>query len=233
MILRNEFFRMSLRRWINFGFIIMIVAGCAGAPKEKDLVGGKGHLPEPDRMGVYHKVKKGQTLWRIAKTYDVSISDIIGTNNIPNAAQLEENQLLFIPGAYAAKDIIFDRKASEDEFIWPINGKVVGFFHNKLGNHINKGINIRAQEGQIVRASKTGYVVFADDLPGYGKTVILGHTDGYYSVYGQNAEILVKLGALVVKNTPIGKIGRSERMAYLHFEIRKNAIEDNPLHYLP
>src|SRR3989338_700170 len=48
--------------------------------------------------GIYHKVKKGETLWRIAQTYGVAIGDIIRSNKIPDGAVIEENQLLLVPG---------------------------------------------------------------------------------------------------------------------------------------
>ena len=76
-------------------------------------------------------------------------------------------------------------------------------------------------------------MVFADDLTGYGKTVVLSHPGGFHTIYAQNSEILVRLGDFVPKKTPVARVGKKERVAYLHFQIRKNAIENNPLHYLP
>ena len=85
----------------------------------------------------------------------------------------------------------------------------------------------------MVKAARTGRVVFADYLSGYGYTVILDHLDGLYSVYARNSKLLVKLGELVLRNRNIAQIGRSGNLAYLHFQIRKKSIEDNPLYYLP
>lgn len=50
--------------------------------------------------GVYHKVDKGQTLYRIAKTYDVDIQDVAEFNDITDVTQIKEGQRLFIPGAW-------------------------------------------------------------------------------------------------------------------------------------
>jgi len=38
---------------------------------------------------------------------------------------------------------------------------------------------------------------------------------------------------LVLKNNAIALVGHSRNLAYLHFQIRKKSIEDNPLYYLP
>ena len=46
--------------------------------------------------GVYHKVDKGQTLYRIAKTYDVDIQDLAEFNDITDVTEIKEGQRLFI-----------------------------------------------------------------------------------------------------------------------------------------
>ena len=50
--------------------------------------------------GVYHKIEKGQTLWRIAKTYNVDIQDVAEFNDITDITQIKEGQKLFMPGAW-------------------------------------------------------------------------------------------------------------------------------------
>lgn len=214
-----------------FLLFIFLFSGCATL--EPDLEYVLTEFPEPERSGIYHKVKPHETLWRIAKTYNVSIDDIIKTNNIPNAAQVEKEQLVFIPGAYTVKEIIIDTDENKNDFIWPVKGKVIHYFKQRYGQQINKGIDIQTTEGQTVVASRTGRVVLADYLMGYGYTIILDHSDGFLSVYAQNAKILVKLGDLVFKHNEISHVAKNGQLAYLHFEIRKNTIEDNPLYYLP
>ena len=183
--------------------------------------------------GVYHKVKRGETLWRIAKTYSVLIDEIIRTNNIPNVAKVEENQLVFIPGATAIKEIKFDEQENDKEFVWPVKGKVIRYFHDRKGQLLNQGIDIQVPGGATVKAARSGEVIFADELPGYGQMVILDHGDGFYSVYAQNSKLLVGLGDRIRKSSPISEVENSGDLAYLHFQVRKNSNEENPLYYLP
>jgi len=125
------------------------------------------------------------------------------------------------------------KKYSKNDFIWPIKGKVIRYFHERYGNVVNKGIGIKARVGDEVKAARTGRVVFADYLSGYGYTVILDHSDGFHSVYANNSKLFVKLGELVLKNTALARVGYNRNLAYVHFQIRKKSIEDNPLYYLP
>jgi murein DD-endopeptidase MepM/ murein hydrolase activator NlpD len=185
-------------------------------------------------QGVYHKVQKGETLWRIAKTYQASIEDIIRMNNIPSVAHIEENQLLFIPGATKVLEPeTLRQQGSKEEFAWPVKGKVLKYFGERRGAFLNKGINIEADKNEAVQASRAGKVVFADYLAGYAYTVIVDHLDGLSSVYAKNSKLLVKLGDAVSQGQPIAQAGQIGKAAYLHFEIRKNGLADNPLYYLP
>ena len=142
--------------------------------------------------------------------------------------------IIFIPGATEVKKIILHNSdINKDEFAWPLRGKILAFFNEAKGSHVNRGIDIQANGAEIVKAAREGSVVFADYLNGYGQTVVLDHLDGYCSVYSLNTKLLVKLGDHVYKGDPIGQIGENQRMAFLHFEVRKNRDADNPLYYLP
>lgn len=211
--------------FICLGFLFWL-AGCATTK-------GPGTLEtqEPERTGIYHKVKKGETLWRIAQAYSIPINDIIAANHIPDVAQVEESQLLFIPGAFAVKEIPAVIDASPD-FIWPVDGKVLSYFRDRDGYHYNKGLNIEAQDTSI-KAAREGEVVFSDFLTGYGQTVVVDHKDGFHTVYSQMDSLLVKSGDRIKQGQAIAQIGSRPQGSFLHFEIRKNAIEDNPFYYLP
>ncbi len=208
--------------------IVFFAAGC----------GTTKYVGRPDKgwktKGIYHKVQDGETIWRIAKTYGVTIDDIVTSNHIPNAAYVKKNQLVFIPGADEVKEIDPVRDdPNKEEFSWPVKGKILNFFGEQRGPYSNRGIGIQAQEGQMVQASREGRVVFADYLTGYAYTIILDHLDGYLSVYSQNAKLLVGLGDLVFKGGRIAQVGRNGNPTFMHFEIRKNGRADNPLYYLP
>ncbi len=208
--------------------LLFSAVGCTTAPSRR--LKSETLLP----AGVYHKVGQGETVWRISKTYGVSLAAIIQANQIPNAAQVEVNQLLLIPGASRVLEIPpVHQPERPDEFIWPLEGKILSYFGEYKDLRINKGIDILAQEGEKVCASREGRVVFADYLNGYGFTLILDHGDDFFTVYARNASLLVKLGDFVLQGAPVAAVGRYDELASLHFQIRKNDLPDNPLYYLP
>ncbi|MGB9734948.1 MAG: peptidoglycan DD-metalloendopeptidase family protein [bacterium] len=49
--------------------------------------------------GVYHTVEKGQTLYNIAKVYNVPLEDVEKANNITDTTDLRPGEKIFIPGA--------------------------------------------------------------------------------------------------------------------------------------
>ncbi len=98
-------------------------------------------------------------------------------------------------------------------------------------------MNIQASSGSEVVASRRGKVVFCNpDFSSYGKTIIIDHGDGFNTVYAGNSQVFVKVGDEVQKGTPIAKVSSGETAGintYLHFEIRKGYVAQNPYFYLP
>lgn len=183
---------------------------------------------------MYHRVEAGQTLWKISRLYDVDIDDILRLNHLPEDAAIETGRILLIPNRNRPQN--FAVKSSGDDFIWPLKGRVITGFGSNYHNLINKGINIQASMGEDILATRSGRVVFyADHFGNFGKTIIIDHQDGLRSIYSRVLQALVRPGDNVQKGTLIGYAGTSARdkNIYLHFEIRKGALAQNPLFYLP
>jgi len=224
--------------------IIFVLSGCATVPPSEPnaVVEGGGYIGKSTARqkmpGIYHKVEKGQTLWRVAKIYDISIDQIVKANRIPDATQISVGQLLFIPKTDAQKPIemVSSELFDKSDFIWPVKGKTISFYGSKKDGILNKGIDISVREGSNVVASRSGKVVFCDSkLKGYGQTVIIDHLDSFSTLYAHNSVVLVKLGEQVKQGQVIAKVGTSGRAkkSCLHFEIRKGDKARNPFYYLP
>jgi hypothetical protein len=101
-------------------------------------------------------------------------------------------------------------------------------FVNEMTFH--GGVDIASEEGKLVRASRGGLVIYADESNGYGNLVIIQHQLGYYTLYGHLMEILVEKDTEIDTGQALGKVGTSGRTTgpHLHFEIRRLDSKLNP-----
>jgi lipoprotein NlpD len=119
----------------------------------------------------------------------------------------------------------------ELNFGWPIKGRVLKSFSPPR----NKGIDIAGKQGQSIKATEAGKVVYGGHgLIGFGKLLIIKHNNDYLSAYANNSRLLVNEGQHVQKGQVIAEVGNvGIKRTSLHFEIRKNGKPVNPLKLLP
>ena len=185
----------------------MVLSGCATLPPEQALPPTQAI---PSLHGSYHRVRHGDTLWRIARSYGLSVDTLASANRLPSTRHIAVGQQLFIP-----------LPQESAKFLWPVRGSTTVVSH---------GVAIRAPSGSVVRASRSGRVaVAAQRLSGWGKTVILDHLDGYFTVYGGLEQIVVSPGSQVRQGIPIGSLGQKS----LFFEVRYGAEPKPTLALLP
>ena len=215
---------------LGFSFLISALCGCATEPYIAPPL-----PPQQKITGVYHRVEKGQTLWQISRIYNVDLESIVDINHISASSHIENGQLIFIPSEEKPAPVK-RYPSAETTFIWPIEGRVIATFGQNFRNMINKGINVRPINSMDVVASLSGRVAFCSENFGpFGKTIIIEHSNGFSTVYARNAQIMVKAGDSVQKGMVIAKAGSSgrDKDVYLHYEIRKGVIPQNPYYYLP
>jgi murein DD-endopeptidase MepM/ murein hydrolase activator NlpD len=108
-------------------------------------------------------------------------------------------------------------------FEWPLRGDIMSEFGPKGTGQRNDGINIRARDGDPVRAAAAGDVVYAgDQVPGFGNLVLVKHADGWVTAYGHLGRVDVKMQQKVVQGQQLGMAGTSGGVnePQLHFEVR-------------
>lgn len=108
-----------------------------------------------------------------------------------------------------------------------------------LGGHYGTSVIIATRGGTVTTANdgcaSTGYYG-CDCGGGYGNWVMIDHGDGTSSVYAHmyQGSITVKVGDHVAQGQKIGLMGSSGSStgAHLHFEIRINGSQVDPLKYI-
>ncbi len=215
-------------------FALILLSGCALFP-----------------AGVYHRVQKGETLWRISRVYEVDLDRLARINHLSDATKVKEGQMLFIPGAKEKKDTLAYsvtppspgtekiERAEEPpqilDFCWPIRGDILVGFGKQSGKR-HQGLDIKADDGTPIVSIYDGIVTYASNkLRGYGNMVIIKHNDDYSTVYAHNRINLVKEGERVSKGQVIARVGATgwADVPHLHFEIRERGKAVNPVFYLP
>lgn len=88
---------------------------------------------------------------------------------------------------------------------------------------MHNGWDIAVPSGTPVHPTQEGVVYFAGPYKGYGNLVAIEHGKGYISLYGHNAEILVKPGTYVTPKTVIALSGNTGRSTgpHVHYELRQ------------
>ncbi|BDG08765.1 M23 family metallopeptidase [Anaeromyxobacter paludicola] len=199
--------------------------------------------PEPDLAGVLHEVKRGETLYRIARAYGLPLSELMEANGLSDPRKLEPGTSLFVPGASREVEVPAlaagrpeaeaDEPAGEHALRWPIRGLLYSRYGQRQGQR-HDGIDIAAPEGTVIGAAAPGKVVYAGEQSGYGSIVILKHASGLVTLYAHASALLVREGEEVDAGAPIAKVGQSGRTTgpHLHFEVREGARPRNPMLYL-
>jgi len=190
-------------------------------------ISGKRVVLERVRKKVYlrYKVRRGDTLIKIARKFRTSVREIKRVNRLRNN-RIYAGQILRIP---VYKYVFIERVAKVPRIslrILPVEGKIV---------KSKRGILIYTDCGTPIRAVDNGIVIYnGDDLNAFGNMVIIKHAK-YISVYAYNAKNVVRLGQKVNRGQIIGYVGISpnEGRCALHFELRDiNGNLLNPINYL-
>jgi len=128
---------------------------------------------------------------------------------------------------------IFDGRLFQDlkgKLALPVRGDITNKFGSTRPDSTVqwKGLFLRANTSQPVKAVAAGRVVFADWLRGFGNLLIIDHGKGYMSLYGYNESIFKLVGDTVRGGETISSVGNSggNDESGLYFELRH---EGNPL----
>ena len=171
--------------------------------------------------------------------------NIISEENISQDSQVEFqfgdpiqiDQPKVIREVYSKKSIKKSKKLSilkeknQKNWEWPTDGELTSTFNQAADK---KGIEILGLEGQEIRSTAKGKVIYVgEDLAGYGKLTIIKHDNNILSVYGHQQATLVIEGQSVQAGQSIGTMGKTgANEVKLLFEIRKDGESMDPINFL-
>lgn len=151
-------------------------------------------------------------------------------------------------------DVVAAGTWSEDDvweeptsWIWPVIGDVErGYTVEALAYDVtmadwrtHDGVDILAQQGEVVCAAADGEVVSVEQDDLYGTTVVIQHGDGIKTVYSNLADTpTVSVGDKVESGDVIGSVGKTAiceigQGSHIHFAMSKDGQSVDPMNYLP
>ena len=183
--------------------------------------------------GVQYTVKKGDTIASIAKKFKGDQKEIISYNALASVADVSVGDELIIPDGVEAVAVV-PSSAGISRYIPGNSGpELAGYYARPLsascpktqGQHGHNGIDIGCPAGTSILAAATGEVTIArasGDNGGYGKFVVITHSNGTQTLYAHMSQVNVIPGQYVVQGQKIGEVGRTGKSTgnHLHFEIR-------------
>jgi septal ring factor EnvC (AmiA/AmiB activator) len=115
----------------------------------------------------------------------------------------------------------------------PVPGPVVarfgGYREPQLGLELTRrGVELRSQPREPVRAVAAGRVSWVGEAPGLGRAVAVDHGDGYLTLTARLAEATVAVGELVVDG---GRLGVADA-GTIYFELAQGGTPLDPGHWI-
>jgi len=97
-VLADRLSRMTTRRYLSFACLLLLLS-----------------LPlfQLGAQDTIHVLKKGETLYSLAKTYGISFADLVAANKLVDAGKVQVGQKIVIPGKVESLPAAADRTSSE------------------------------------------------------------------------------------------------------------------------
>lgn len=190
----------------------------------------------PPFNGIRVNVPPGMLLREVAKKYKVRPDVLFEVNGCqPNP------RVVFIPGV--TWSLAVDQTAHPIVFALgyplPKPGTVLTPFGFRVGDRTeaHSGVDLSASLNSPVLAAADGTVAFVGTQGALGTVIVLNHTQGYQTRYGQLNRPSAKRGQQVKRGETIALVGQSgtpsHPESHLHFEVRSNSklgwVAENPL----
>ena len=194
-----------------------------------------------------YKIKKGDTLYKIAKCSSTNVLEIKNKNTNLNEKKLIVGSVINLP-YYSINNCKLKSKKiakknrsikksikSKEIFIWPVQGSIITYFGKQKGGRKNDGINIISVKGNPVRAAMSGKVIYrGNELLAWGNLIIIKHKNNWTTAYAHLDKLLVKKGEIIKTGDIIASVGATGNVdkSQLHFQVRKNSKPLDPMKFL-
>ena len=192
-----------------------------------------------------YKVEKNDTLYGLARRYNISLPDLLDMNGFAPNYVIKTGEKIRVPalsssqqpnqagnnaksGAVTPPPVTPAAPTTpirlDPSIKWPIKAKEISNITGKLN-----GVQLTGERQESVKSLSGGTVVSAGPYRGFGKVAIVQASGGYLYVYGGCETLSVKEGDKVVSGTELGRLGidtKSAKSQLFFFVYRGNSPID-------
>lgn len=173
----------------------------------------------------YYRIQSGDTLSVLAQHFHISLISLMQANPRLQPDRLRIGQRIIIP--------VHGRDTNQ--YRWPVDHPSVriNFSWQRWGLH--QGLALETRSRQEVFPIAPGRVVFAGEMRGFGRVVIVDHGGERQSVYAYCHAVFVDQGTPLSGRHPVCSAGRQGQIEKpgIYFELRVKGQAVAPENYLP
>ncbi len=213
--------------------------------------GGTAAAPEKTSSTVNtvsYTVKKGDTLYGIARKYNIKLAELLSLNNIDTSATIKVGQKLLVPAVSTAVSSVTGgnsakttgtsssaaapvKTASENTaalnnvkgILWPLANPVVKNISGKVS-----GVQLTGADNENVKAVREGTVMYTGVYRGFGEVVFVQSKTGLIYSYTGLKKVSAKKGDYVLSGDVLGKTGKGSE-ASIKFMVFQNGMPVDPV----
>lgn len=203
-------------------------------------------------------VQKGDTLYGIARKYNIKLNELLSLNNLDNSSTIKIGQKILVPaggvsssasassgastsGAASSKPQAPEKTPSSstnkpasgsNSSSGPISSQGVSWpLSNPVVKNINgkvSGVQLTGKDNESVVAVREGTVMYTGVYRGFGEVIFVQSKTGLIYSYSGLSKVSVKKGDYVIAGAEIGKTGRGNDSS-IKFMVFQNGMPINPV----
>ncbi len=199
-------------------------------------------------------VQKGDTLYGIARKYNIKLNELLSLNNLDNSSTIKIGQKILVPSAGTGENTgnssvssssgvnssknqnsVKTEKTSSSTASKTtssaVSSKGVSWpLSNPVVKNISgkvSGVQLTGKDNESVVAVREGTVMYTGIYRGFGEVIFIQSKTGLIYSYSGLNKVSVKKGDYVISGAEIGKTGRGNESS-IKFMVFQNGMPINP-----
>lgn len=183
------------------------------------------NLDAPEDGPYYYRIQAGDTFSALAQHFHLALITLLQANPTVQPDKLQIGQRVVIP----------DTERNQNNYRWPVSDPQVriNFSWQRWGLH--QGLALETKSRQEVFPIAPGRVIFAGQVRGLGRVIIIKHKNDQQSIYAYCHALFVEQDANLSGRHPVCSAGKQRQIDNpgIYFELRKAGIPLPPENHLP